>query len=56
MAFVPSNIAQFIFEVTGFDPELRVVRFTGSEAMSQLFRFSLELAALRSPRSTFMPW
>lgn len=45
MAFVPSNVAQFTFEVAGLDQELRVVRFTGNEGLSQLFRFALELAS-----------
>jgi type VI secretion system secreted protein VgrG len=44
MAFVQSNVAQFTFEVSGLDRELRVVRFTGSEGLSHLFRFTLELA------------
>lgn len=45
MPFVPANVAQFTFEVAGFDRELRVVRLTGNEALSQLFRFTLELAS-----------
>lgn len=45
MAILESNIAHFTFAVTGLEPELRVVRFTGSEGLSQLFRFSLELAS-----------
>lgn len=44
MAILTSNIAQFTFAVAGLDQDLRVVRFEGSEGLSQLFRFHLELA------------
>lgn len=44
MVSIPSNVAQFTFQVAGLDQELRVVGFTGTEALSQVFRFALELA------------
>jgi type VI secretion system secreted protein VgrG len=36
---------RFAFEVTGLSQELRVVRFTGQEGLSELFRFDVILAA-----------
>lgn len=45
MAIIRSNVAQFTFAVSDLDAELRVVRFQGSEGISQLSRFVLELAA-----------
>jgi type VI secretion system secreted protein VgrG len=45
MAWLPSNVAQFTFQVAGLDQDLRVARFSGTEGISQLFRFTVELAA-----------
>jgi type VI secretion system secreted protein VgrG len=45
MADLRADTERFTFEVEGLDEELRVVRFQGSEAVSQLFRFELTVAA-----------
>jgi len=37
--------ADFIFEVNGFSGELRVLGFSGSEGISELFQFGLRLAS-----------
>lgn len=34
----------FLFEVTGLGEQLKVLRFSGSEGMSSLFEFQVELA------------
>ncbi|MDC0721499.1 type VI secretion system Vgr family protein [Nannocystis bainbridge] len=43
------NRALFTFAVEGCAEELRVVRFTGREALSSLFEFRIELAAATMP-------
>jgi len=45
MADLRADTERFTFEVEGLDEELRVVRFQGSEGISQLFRFELTVAA-----------
>jgi type VI secretion system secreted protein VgrG len=52
MADLRADTERFSFEVDGLDEELRVVRFRGSEALSQLFRFELTVAA-ESPDLNF---
>jgi type VI secretion system secreted protein VgrG len=52
MADLRADTERFTFEVEGLDEELRVVRFQGSEAISQLFRFELTVAA-ESPDVNF---
>lgn len=42
-----SNIAIFIFKVDGISDELRVVRFNGTEQISEPFHFNLELAVAK---------
>jgi type VI secretion system secreted protein VgrG len=42
---LPANVERFLFEVSGADEELRVVRFEGKEGLSQLFKVDLELVA-----------
>jgi len=44
MADLRADTERFTFEVEGLDDDLRVVRFQGSEAVSQLFRFDLTVA------------
>ena len=41
-----SKEADFIFQSAGYDGDLRVVRFKGSESISELYSFRLELASL----------
>jgi type VI secretion system secreted protein VgrG len=45
MALAMPTADRFLFEVTGLSQELRVVRFTGHEGLSELFRFDVILAA-----------
>lgn len=45
MAILPSNVTQYTFEVQGLESELRVVGFSGIEAISQLYHYHLELAS-----------
>ncbi len=45
MPALPANVERFLFEVSGCDEELHVIRFKGREALSRLFRVELELAA-----------
>jgi type VI secretion system secreted protein VgrG len=41
-----SQEADFIFQAAGYDGDLRVIQFQGSEGVSELFRFRIELASL----------
>ena len=45
MAQESSNLVQVAFAVGGLDTELHVLRATGQEGLSMLFRFELDLAA-----------
>lgn len=44
MSFLPANVSRFEFAVAGLDAELRVVRLSGREEMSQPFVYDIELA------------
>lgn len=46
MDVLNASEARFTFESSGCSEELRVLSVTGTEAISELFRFSLELACL----------
>lgn len=45
MEWQPANTSRFAFTVEGLEPELRVVGFSGREALSEPFRFDLDLAS-----------
>jgi len=45
MAPPPADQAIFTFQSQGYSDELRVLRFSGSEGLSELFHFGIQLAA-----------
>jgi type VI secretion system secreted protein VgrG len=42
---MPAHTDHFLFEIEGLSSELRVVRFVGSEAVSELYRFDLTIVS-----------
>ncbi|WP_165671631.1 type VI secretion system Vgr family protein [Metapseudomonas otitidis] len=46
--FNPVNQAHFSLDIEGADPDLKVLAFTGHEALNQPYRFDLELVSERS--------